>query len=166
MKTLWRVGGGGGDDRTQVELVQTPLTHLRLRSRGAGQSNVITSGRKNYIWETIHKAGLLHFLTCSIARLWSCKFSTSPQSFKPPTSEVRVWLVNHVTGVNNWHSSYLVWRMAWWLTSTLILTFYNLQLQCNNGLIKPSNILATWLEEDDGLETSKLSWVNVQLAEP
>ena len=35
MKTLWRVGGGGADVRTQVELVQTPLTHLRLRSRGA-----------------------------------------------------------------------------------------------------------------------------------
>ena len=123
-------------------------------------------GEKKLHLGTIHKAGMLHFLTCSIARLWSCKFSTSPQSFKPPTSEVRVWLVNHVTGVNNWHSSYLVWRMAWWLTSTLILTFYNLQLQCNNGLIKPSNILATWLEEDDGLETSKLSWINVQLPEP
>ena len=101
MKTLWRVGGGGGDVRTQVELVQTPLTHLRLRSRGAGQSNVITSGGKKLHLGTIHKAGLLHFLTCNIARLWSCKFSTSPQSFKPPTSEVRVGLDNYVTGVDN-----------------------------------------------------------------
>ena len=70
IKTLWRVGGG--DDRNQVELVQTPLTHLRLRSRGAVQSNVITSKVKKLHLGMIYKnqeAVLLHFLTCSIARL-------------------------------------------------------------------------------------------------
>ena len=72
IKTLWRVGGGGADVRTQVELVQTPLTHLRLRSRGAVQSNVITSKVKILHLGMIYKnqeAVLLHFLTCSIARL-------------------------------------------------------------------------------------------------
>ena len=72
IKTLWRVGGGGADVRTQVELVQTPLTHLRLRSRGAVQSNVITSKVKKLHLGMIYKnqeAVLLHFLTCSIARL-------------------------------------------------------------------------------------------------
>ena len=38
MKTLWRVDGGGGDGQTQVDLIQTPLNHLRLRSHGAVQS--------------------------------------------------------------------------------------------------------------------------------
>ena len=38
MKTLWQVDDGDCGGETQVELDQTPLTHLRLRSHGAVQS--------------------------------------------------------------------------------------------------------------------------------
>ena len=76
----WRPGGESVMMMVARPRLNCPRPHYSARGRAhvVLQRFLIWKGKNNRTW--------------SIARLWSCKFSTSPQSFSPPTSEKKFHL--------------------------------------------------------------------------